>query len=490
MQFPVVEDLGRITADDEFLDAIAVGGADLRSVFAVSGANAAGGVFPPFPGSVGARRPAGLGSLLVAWRSELLEPPLPALPTLAPRLMLAPADRSRRRSMRSLLSVGAAICALLMASTVVGAHSAQPGQPLWGLTQVLWSDHAHSIEAKVKVEAAIGFARKALKDGDAVKAQEVLNGLDGEVDKVLPADGRVALQHNLAKIQEEVGVVVGSDGPGNVDIANPPVAGRPNSSSEGGLIPPVALASSKARTTAPTAPSVSKPGAVSPPTTAAGSNVAAGGGGGGPTGNPPKSVTDLPIVPGVPATTSSPGAPTRPGTTSGPGPVIGPVTTADPTAPATTAGTTAPVDPTSPAPVETTAPATPAPDTTAGTTDAPTTPADPPTTSPATTDDPSTSDPEPSTTDDPTTATPTEETTPATSVSTTSEIPTTLESSPSTDSDGSTTGEPSSTTTQTAPVNSTGGSTSTEATDQSVDPGNDPASQSADSSGTSGAGNG
>jgi hypothetical protein len=203
VQFPVVEDLTRIAADDEFLDAIAVGGADLRSVFAHAG-GATTGSFPTFDASLG-HRPIGLGPLLVTWRSELQERPLPPLPVLAARPMLAPADRSRRRSLRSLISVGAAICALLMASTAVGAHSAQPGQPLWGLSQVLWSEHANSVEARVNVEAAFSMAKKAIDAGNPAKARELLKGLDGEVDKVLPVDGRAALHENLKKLQQEAG---------------------------------------------------------------------------------------------------------------------------------------------------------------------------------------------------------------------------------------------------------------------------------------------
>lgn len=475
VQFPVVDDLGRIAADDEFLDAIAAGGTDLRSVFAAAGGIARGGPTtgdpaPVFDGAGG--RPAGLGQLLVAWRSELLERPMPEPPTLAPRPMRAPADRSRRRSMRSLLSVGAAIGVLLMASTAVGAHSAQPGQPLWGLSQVLWSDHADSVQAKINVEAAFGLAKKALDEGNPQKAREVLSGLDGEVDKVLPADGQTALNENLKQLQQEAGVTTETDDPSGLGAPATVSTGEPGSSSSGaGVVPPLAASSSSVHPTTSTATSGTKPGTTMPSTTVGG-GVVAGPTGAGPVG-PPQSVTDLPIVPVLPGTSSSSVVPTNP-VVAKPGTTVGPVTTAP--LPGTTDGSTAPVEPSSPSPVDTTAPTTPAPATTADPTAPPSssteppTPAAPTTTAPTTdaaTTAPSTSSADPTTSSDvPTTDMPTSDiptsddptTDTPTSVSTTSAIPTTLSSDPSTDSNGSTTSDTSSTVTQTAPVNDTDGS--------------------------------
>ena len=468
--FPVVEDLTRITADDEFLDAIAAGGADLRSLFAGGGAastplSAAGGV--------GSRRPVGLGPLLVAWRSELLEPPLPALPTLAARLMLAPADRSRRRSMRSLLSVGAAICALLLASTIVGAHSAEPGQPLWGLNVVLFSDHANSVQAKVNIESAIAVAQRALIEGNPAKARAVLRNLDGEVDKVLPADGRAALQRDVDELQKQVGM-----GPGGAVVAQSSssgtatvTSGTSDSVGSGGVLPLVIAAGQSrppaADATVPTVASGVKPSGVAVSTPAGGQLVAQGGGG-GPVGNPP-SITSLPVVPVLPATTSSPVAPVNPGPPVTPGPPIGPVATTNPAvpAPATTVGSSTPVVPTTPSPGTTPdPPTTGAPTTEAPTTDTPTT--DAPTTDATTTDAPTTDVPttDVPTTDVPTTDVPTSIADPSTSgagpttdaptdVSTTSVIPTTLDTTPSTDANGSTIGNTSTTTTQPAAVDTT-----------------------------------
>lgn len=477
VQFRVVEDLTRITADDELLDAIAAGGADLRSAFTMSAVG--GSVGPVAVPDVfgGGRRPVGLGPLLMAWRSELLEPPMPALPTLASRPMLAPADRSRRRSMRSLLSVGLAIGALLVASTAVGARSAQPGQPLWGLSQVLWSDHADSVEAKVRVEAAIDVAKIAMRNGDTTAARQALLIADGEVGKVLPVDGRDALRHDLGVLKRQAGGVADSvvSQPGSVA----PVVGSRDaeSSFRGGPVPPVVAATSGARVTAAVVPSGVLPHSAATRTVVSSTGLPGTGTGAG--GNPPSSVTDVPVVPVVPATSSSPPV------------VIGPVATANPVttaAPGTTVGSIAPVGPTATAPVDTSASgtrapvttgppaATPptaaptAPDTTAAPTptDASTTTAAPTTTDAPTTADPSTSSQDPSTSSaEPTLASPTE-------ASTTSELPTTVGTTPMTDSNGSTTGD-TATTTQTAPVNSTDNLGSTTVDPGTLQPGQDPA---------------
>lgn len=475
VQFPVVDDLNKITADDEFLDAIAVGSADLRSLFAGAGPIPKAGPLAGLDSATG-RRPVGLGPLLMAWRSELLEPPLPPLPVLPARPMLAPADRSRRRSMRSLISVGAAICALLMASTAVGAHSAQPGEPLWGLSTVLWSGHAESVVAKMSVQKELNLAVEAFASHDRGGALAALARADAAMAKVGKDDGLEDLQRHYTTLRQQADTLWPAPGAGrsSIDPTDPPgnVGGRLG----GGAFPPVAVSSSKSRTTASTARPAAKPGSTGSSATP-GDPAVAQGGGTGTVDSPAQSVSGLPIVPAIAATTSSAAPPAGPGGSVAPAPAAGAGTTADPgsppagtTAGPTTPGTTDPVDtaaPTTPPPVTTPDPADPPPVTH---TDPPTTPDSttpaPPTADPSTTSD----DPVP-TSDDPTTpgpTTPDPTTAEPPTVSTTSVIPTTLDSTPSTDPDGPTTGDPSTTTTETGPVNSTDG-VDTTANDPAID---------------------
>ena len=502
VQLRIVEDLTRITADDEFLDAIAAGGADLSSVFGPPRTGPFLAADGTTGGPVGARRPVGLGPLLVAWRSELVESPLPPLPTLAPRPMLAPADRSRRRSMRSLISVGAAIAVLLMASTAVGARSAQPGQPLWGLTQVLWSSHANSIEAKVKVQDAIGVARKALDDGNVAEARRVLLTVSSEVSKVDNADGRADLEADLSKlntdIQKKSGNGGGSDLPPPGNVAGGGSSGGP--SSVGGVaVPPVTTTSGRARATVPP---VLPPGATT--SSSNGGGIVAQGPETSAPGTPPQSETSFPGVPGGSVGSSLP--PVMPGdpVTSQPVTAVDPADTVVPTP--SPAGTT-PADPTTAGasvtdPVSTSDPAAPATtppsSTDPGTTDAPATSA--PSTDPV----PSSTDPttstEVTTTQDSTTQAPTTDTSTTdipttespTSASTTSEMPTTLDTTtPSTDANGSTIGDPSGTTTQTGPVNpsdTTSTSDDADGTDNTDNTDNADGSNSTDSSDAVGVG--
>ena len=191
MRFPIVDDLSAIAADDRFLDYLAAGRADLASsaVFSTSGSTALA-----------------VAPLLATWRSEVVDPPLPALPTLAPpkRVMRGPADRAQTRSLRPILGVAVAICALLVGSAAVGAHSAQPGDALWPLTRVLYASHAQSVQAKVAVTNFIHQAQKFLDNEQATRAKVPLSSADVEITRVDPSDGRESLKTDLNRLWVEV----------------------------------------------------------------------------------------------------------------------------------------------------------------------------------------------------------------------------------------------------------------------------------------------
>ncbi len=191
LRFPIVDDLSAIAADDRFLDYLAAGRADLASsaVFSTSGSTALA-----------------VAPLLATWRSEVVDTPLPALPTLAPpkRVMRGPADRAQTRSLRPILGVAVAICALLVGSAAVGAHSAQPGDALWPLTRVLYASHAQSVQAKVAVTNSIHQAQKFLDNKQATRAKVPLSSADVEITRVDPSDGRESLKTDLNRLWVEV----------------------------------------------------------------------------------------------------------------------------------------------------------------------------------------------------------------------------------------------------------------------------------------------
>ncbi len=197
--FPVVDDLSLIASDDRLLDSIAAGRTEFDDLFVLPAPAFAG-----FADRAVATSVRGVAPLLALWRAQVVDPPMPTLPALAVprRVMHAPADR--HRSLRPMLAAGAAICALLMGSTAVGAQSARPGDALWGLTQVLYSDHALSLEAQARVNSLVIEASQALDLGDTAKASSLLISARGRVDQVLPTDGRANLERDVNGLQSKL----------------------------------------------------------------------------------------------------------------------------------------------------------------------------------------------------------------------------------------------------------------------------------------------
>lgn len=188
--FPIVDDLSMISADDELLDSIAAGRSDFGSVFPTTLRPASG---PPFPRESVA---AALEPLLVTWRYELSEAPLPETPRLPSlvRVMRAPVDRATRRSVKPVMAAAVAICALLLGSTAVGARSAEPGDTLWALSNVLYAGHADSVRAREDASRSLYSAGVLLGRGDAPKALVALTSASGQLERVELGADRERLQ--------------------------------------------------------------------------------------------------------------------------------------------------------------------------------------------------------------------------------------------------------------------------------------------------------
>ena len=83
-----------------------------------------------------------MAALLKAWRREIDSVPLP--PPIDPALATAVVRSAppRRRAVRPMIAVAAAIAGLLVGSAAIGARSATPDTVLWPVTQLLWADRA------------------------------------------------------------------------------------------------------------------------------------------------------------------------------------------------------------------------------------------------------------------------------------------------------------------------------------------------------------
>jgi hypothetical protein len=198
-----VDDLTLITADDQLLDRIAAGQGD---VF----------VLPP---QFAAGFPAGsLAPLLASWRSEIVDPQWPCLPTVeqaqeAVRAQSRPAFKPAGRALKPMLTVAVAISALLLSSAAVGAQSARPGDTLWPLAQVLYTDRAHSYEAGAAARGSLDNAAAALSSGNPTSAKIALTSAQKEMDRVKLSEVRAPLQTDYDKLMRraEVAVVTESE---------------------------------------------------------------------------------------------------------------------------------------------------------------------------------------------------------------------------------------------------------------------------------------
>ncbi|MCS7482277.1 anti-sigma-D factor RsdA [Umezawaea endophytica] len=178
-------DLTGIQADDALLDAL--GGKD--------------------PDRVGDLVHDDLNALLLAWRhdvdsqaiSDLVDTDT-AVATIAAARPKAP---SRHRFLIPLASA-AAMIAIAFTGVSLVARDAQPGDALWGLTRVLYADHAQSIEAAVAVSSDLENARAALREGKVNEAKDALEKAGVALPKVSADDGHVDLSQKHTQLLDEL----------------------------------------------------------------------------------------------------------------------------------------------------------------------------------------------------------------------------------------------------------------------------------------------
>ncbi|MGI6795681.1 MULTISPECIES: anti-sigma-D factor RsdA [Gordonia] len=150
-------DVGAVHHDDEFIDDLAAGRA----------------------ARIGDDAEYRLAGLLAQWRAESLAGPVPSTPTIADiETAIARAnERERRGGLARRLRVvsgAAAILAVAGAGLLVLSEGSQPGDPLWSVKQVVFSEQAQQTQSRMNAEQNIAEAKKALAAGDTVKARELI----------------------------------------------------------------------------------------------------------------------------------------------------------------------------------------------------------------------------------------------------------------------------------------------------------------------------
>lgn len=142
-----------------------------------------------------------LTDLLAAWRAEVEAEPVPELVTLdeaiaaireghhvrdRPGRALPSVSGARRRAGRRVpwgLAVAAAgAIAVLGLGTAV--HQSSPGEPLWGVTQVVFASKAEAVQRQADAQAALDRADTAIARGDIDGARGELRSADARIGAV------------------------------------------------------------------------------------------------------------------------------------------------------------------------------------------------------------------------------------------------------------------------------------------------------------------
>ena len=206
--------------------------------------------------------------VLAEWRREVHAEPVRQLvdTTTAMAVIRAAARQPARRRNPVFGSVAAAAAMLVIAFSSVGlvAKSAQPGDHLWGVTQVLYKDYARSVETAATVRTELNEAKVALNQGNPARARAKLQHIQQQLPAVGEDQGRAELIVRQRQLEQTLN---GPPDPGSVplpggpafDPSTPARAGSETTMSGKSTGP----STSAGATTSPTNPVAPPPGAKS-----------------------------------------------------------------------------------------------------------------------------------------------------------------------------------------------------------------------------------
>ncbi|QQZ11854.1 MULTISPECIES: anti-sigma-D factor RsdA [Rhodococcus] len=183
-------DVAAVRRDDALIDAIAGGG----------------------PVATDSPEQYELALLLTNWRADIVATPMPTGPLLDD--VIAAIDASDARSARSAargklrllrpIAGAAAAIAVVMGGATIFSYNAAPGDPLWSVKSVVFSQQADSTVAQIDTTSQLQEAERLIAAGDAEAAKNLLEGAAGRSGGVLDADLRNELDVWRAKLAAEV----------------------------------------------------------------------------------------------------------------------------------------------------------------------------------------------------------------------------------------------------------------------------------------------
>jgi hypothetical protein len=231
-------DFVAVQADDELINALAGG---LR-------------VSPPGLGGYDADDQ--VAAMLAAWKADVDADPVPVI-DLDKAVGAVLAGRRPSGRLRHLVPVAAAAALIVVAITGVSiaAHDTRPGDALFSVSKVLYSEEAASYEALATVQQSRERAEQALAVGDKKAAETALAEGQAAAGNVLAEHGRGEVEQRLHKLEvvvedAEPGVPTvvdddedepssgGASGKGNEPAATDPSTTSSQTSSGGGPADP------------------------------------------------------------------------------------------------------------------------------------------------------------------------------------------------------------------------------------------------------------
>ncbi|MGW0522480.1 anti-sigma-D factor RsdA [Crossiella sp. NPDC003009] len=226
-----------------------------------------------------------LSALLLSWRRDVDAEPIGELVDIDTALATIEAAKTQsRRRHRFLIPLATAAAVLAIGFTGVGlaARTAEPGDTLWGLTRVLYADHARSVEAAASVRADLDIASNALRQGRPDIAKAALERAAAALAAVAAEDGKDTLAQQHETLKEQVGEPP-TPGTGNPSEQPPPVVVPPpatTSKSDPPAPPPSTTTTPPSTTTTPPATTTTTPPSsttTSPSESPSGGNSSSGG---------------------------------------------------------------------------------------------------------------------------------------------------------------------------------------------------------------------
>ncbi|WP_072945779.1 anti-sigma-D factor RsdA [Rhodococcus koreensis] len=184
-------DVAAVRRDDALIDAIAGGG----------------------PVATDSPEQYELALLLTNWRADIVSTPMPTGPLLDDVIAAIDASdnarsarsaaRGKLRLLRPIAGAAAAI-AVVMGGATIFSYNAAPGDPLWSVKSVVFSQQADSTVAQIDTTSQLQEAERLIAAGDAESAKNLLDGAADRAGGVRDADMRNELDVWRAKLAAEV----------------------------------------------------------------------------------------------------------------------------------------------------------------------------------------------------------------------------------------------------------------------------------------------